>query len=518
MPRLKILIAPASGKLPLRWLQSWDPAVLLVNSSQKIPAEYNLAGEAGERGLVYRIKDRDFNFSATINSRGIRLDADCFQLLLSPDGQRLTLLETADKKATSVSQPLDGLELVMPAALAQNTNTLLAADDGCPGALVLEVGDDQYFDELRVNPFGTARRRRVATAIRILHERGFLIPGMRVFDFGCGQGDDVRWLRRRGIDAIGFDPWPAYGKNHWPEGQFDALIIQQVLEYIPFAKERVNALKQALAYLKPGGLVYYSGSSFGTMTARSEKRELESFSDGWFTNPARRVFQHGFTSAEVADINRECEIEPLEFPLRHDGRVHSLGTYHPVSSPTLLEHPTLPVTWIDKAKDLAPALTRLAAGGRVGLDVETTIYQTPRKLCTVQIASDDEIVILDALKLKNLDVLGAFLADPDVVKIIHNARFEISVFRPYGYHIANVYDTMLASRRIHGPNKKDGHSLAACCKRELGYEIDKCCQTSVWTLRPLSRGQLDYAALDAEVLLALHGQLVARNNHAGIFS
>jgi ATP-dependent Lhr-like helicase len=49
-----------------------------------------------------------------------------------------------------------------------------------------------------------------------------------------------------------------------------------------------------------------------------------------------------------------------------------------------------------------------------------------------------------------------------------------------------------------------GSSLAAVCKRELGRSLDKTEQTSDWTRRPLSERQIAYAALDGEVLLALH--------------
>lgn len=54
-----------------------------------------------------------------------------------------------------------------------------------------------------------------------------------------------------------------------------------------------------------------------------------------------------------------------------------------------------------------------------------------------------------------------------------------------------------------------GHSLARVCERELGIELDKSCQTSNWSRRPLNPDQLRYAALDAEVLLALYDRFTA---------
>ena len=52
-----------------------------------------------------------------------------------------------------------------------------------------------------------------------------------------------------------------------------------------------------------------------------------------------------------------------------------------------------------------------------------------------------------------------------------------------------------------------GHGLAMVCERELGVSLDKGEQTSNWSRRPLDADQLRYAALDAEVLLALFDRL-----------
>jgi len=63
---------------------------------------------------------------------------------------------------------------------------------------------------------------------------------------------------------------------------------------------------------------------------------------------------------------------------------------------------------------------------------------------------------------------------------------------------------MQASRRLRGTDSLGGHSLAVVCERELGAGLDKSAQTSNWSLRPLTVEQIRYAALDAEVLLALY--------------
>ncbi len=52
-----------------------------------------------------------------------------------------------------------------------------------------------------------------------------------------------------------------------------------------------------------------------------------------------------------------------------------------------------------------------------------------------------------------------------------------------------------------------GHGLEAVCERELVVAgFDKSAQTSNWGLHPLTVEQVRYAALDAEVLLALYAR------------
>ena len=67
---------------------------------------------------------------------------------------------------------------------------------------------------------------------------------------------------------------------------------------------------------------------------------------------------------------------------------------------------------------------------------------------------------------------------------------------------------MVASKRIRA-EALDGHTLAKVCERELGASLDKSQQTSDWSRRPLDSEQLQYAALDAEVLLTLHHRFIA---------
>ncbi|MDD4890783.1 MAG: hypothetical protein PHU85_12740 [Phycisphaerae bacterium] len=101
------------------------------------------------------------------------------------------------------------------------------------------------------------------------------------------------------------------------------------------------------------------------------------------------------------------------------------------------------------------------------------------------------------------------MASPNVVKVIHNASFEEAVFAESGLPIANIFDTCQASRDSR-PDA-DGHRLDQVVARELGLRMDKTCQKADWRRRPLSQTMIDYAALDAEVMIALHHVLAAES-------
>ena len=149
---------------------------------------------------------------------------------------------------------------------------------------------------------------------------------------------------------------------------------------------------------------------------------------------------------------------------------------------------------------------RLSRVERIGLDIETTIYERPTRLCTIQLATTEQNWVIDALTVGDLAPATALFGETRVLKIIHNAGFERGVLAEYGIDILNVFDTLTASSHQRR-NEPGGHSLRVVCQREFGLNLDKAMQKCDWTQRPLSQRHIDYAALDAEVLIDLHERL-----------
>lgn len=152
--------------------------------------------------------------------------------------------------------------------------------------------------------------------------------------------------------------------------------------------------------------------------------------------------------------------------------------------------------------ELKRVLCKLLEVKRLGLDVETELY-SPR-MCLMQLATETETFLVDPLAVQDLTILRPVFETAKIMKVIHNSPFERRILRHIGFGLDGVYDTLTASRRLRGSKLKGGHSLAVVCQRELGVTMSKELQCSNWARRPLTASQLDYAALDAEVLLRLH--------------
>lgn len=168
------------------------------------------------------------------------------------------------------------------------------------------------------------------------------------------------------------------------------------------------------------------------------------------------------------------------------------------------------IHWVETPAALRALAQELLVNEVIGLDVETALdFGT---LCLVQIATREKTHLIDPLAVGELTPLVPVFAGQRPVKVIHNARFEKRVLATMGIVIDGVFDTLEVSRRLRGREAFGGHSLQIVCERELEIALDKSAQTSNWGRRPLDPDQIRYAALDAEVLLALYDRFQSALN------
>jgi ribonuclease D len=143
-------------------------------------------------------------------------------------------------------------------------------------------------------------------------------------------------------------------------------------------------------------------------------------------------------------------------------------------------------------------------GSSIAVDTETMGLNPVRdRLCLVQLSAGDGSAHLVQFD-KNNDYaapnLRRVMADPDVLKIFHYARFDIAIMKAFlKVDVTAVYCTKLASKLCRTYTSK--HGLRDLCRDVLGLELNKQQQTSDWGQETLSEEQQVYAASD---VLHLH--------------
>ncbi len=148
-------------------------------------------------------------------------------------------------------------------------------------------------------------------------------------------------------------------------------------------------------------------------------------------------------------------------------------------------------------------------GRSIAIDTETQGLNPLRdRLCLIQMSSGDGTAHLVQFEPDGYDApnLKRVLADPDVLKIYHFARFDLAVIHRYlGIMTTPVYCTKVASRLVR--TYTDRHGLKDLCRELIGLDLSKQQQSSDWAAKDLSREQLNYAASDVLHLHALKEKL-----------
>ncbi len=156
----------------------------------------------------------------------------------------------------------------------------------------------------------------------------------------------------------------------------------------------------------------------------------------------------------------------------------------------------------------------IGLGPVVAVDTETMGLNPHRdRLCLVQLSSGDGVAHLVQIRPRSLGGRGfdcpnltRLLADPERIKLMHFARFDVAVLQhSLGIEVAPVRCTKIAAKLVR--TFTDRHGLRDLCRELLGIEISKQQQTSDWGAPELSAEQLAYAASDVLHLHALWARL-----------
>jgi DNA phosphorothioation-associated putative methyltransferase len=132
------------------------------------------------------------------------------------------------------------------------------------------------------------RRAGLSRPVRLAIEDGIINPQTPVFDYGCGHGDDLRYLSSLGIPCSGWDPAFAPAEERSPA---DVVNLGYVINVIEDPRERAHALEQAWK-LTRRVLIVSARLSLDISASRAS-----SFADGFITG--KGTFQKLFEQQEL---------------------------------------------------------------------------------------------------------------------------------------------------------------------------------------------------------------------------
>ena len=170
--------------------------------------------------------------------------------------------------------------------------------------------------------------------------------------------------------------------------------------------------------------------------------------------------------------------------------------------------------YIATQENLAAFVERARSSSVLAIDTEFLREKTYyAKLCLLQMATDDEVVIVDPFEMDDLSVLAPLLTDERIVKLFHAAGQDLEIIlREVGVLPRPVFDTQIAAALL-GHTQQIGY--AALVHAECGMSLKKIDSFTDWSRRPLSASQRDYAADDVVYLPRLYAGMRAALEEKG---
>ena len=156
-------------------------------------------------------------------------------------------------------------------------------------------------------------------------------------------------------------------------------------------------------------------------------------------------------------------------------------------------------SYITNPESLHQLCEKIAAQKLVAFDTEFVAEDSYRpELCLVQVATLDEIAIIDPYTCTDLTPFWESLVDPETTVIVHAGREEtLFCYRATRKLIPKLFDIQIAAAFL---GFEYPASYGNLVHRFTGMVLDKEETRSDWRNRPLSNQQLQYAAQDVRDL------------------
>jgi len=185
----------------------------------------------------------------------------------------------------------------------------------------------------------------------------------------------------------------------------------------------------------------------------------------------------------------------------------------PRRTPKPVPLPALPEHLITEPSQLSACLDHLATAPVIGFDTEFVGEDSYRpELCLVQVATAEQLFVIDPFSVGPLDNFWKLLLDPQRTTVLHAGREDIRICHfQSGRPPAHVFDLQLAAG-LAGLTYPIGY--AGLVLDLLGQRMMKGQTLTDWRRRPLSPAQVRYAFDDVVYLLPAWKKLTERLKRA----
>lgn len=157
--------------------------------------------------------------------------------------------------------------------------------------------------------------------------------------------------------------------------------------------------------------------------------------------------------------------------------------------------------------------------GYVCIDTETTgLDYLKDRLCTIQLCAEQNAILIYYSETTNYENLKKLLVTKSVLKIFHNAVFDVS-FLMNALNLetfGTLACTKISAKLVNG--LEHNNSLKHLLKEYLDIEIEKTMQLSDWSKDNLSPEQKEYALNDVKYLHRLWKSLEVELNERRVLN
>lgn len=165
--------------------------------------------------------------------------------------------------------------------------------------------------------------------------------------------------------------------------------------------------------------------------------------------------------------------------------------------------------FVDDQAGLDDAVADLAESKRFAFDAEFVAEDAyGSELCLLQVATDQQVWIIDPLAGIDVSPFWAFVVDTDKTAVVHAGAEDLALcFRETDEVPRNVFDLQIAAGLV---STDYPISLQRLIRGELGFQLPKSQTLTNWRKRPLTPKQLQYAIEDVAYMLPIYDRLVRK--------